>query len=70
MDERTHPATTVAAVQSNKVYPTPPALVRLASFGGASDKRFPLWQDLHNGQELLPTAGCSRSVHFIAEQVR
>jgi hypothetical protein len=32
----------VAAVQSNEVYPTPSAMVRLASFGGASDKRFPL----------------------------
>jgi hypothetical protein len=32
----------VPAVQSNEVYPTPPAPVRLASFGGASDKRFPL----------------------------
>jgi hypothetical protein len=31
-----------AAVQSNEVYPTPSAPVRLASFSGASDKRFPL----------------------------
>ena len=32
----------MAAVQSNEVYPTPSASVRLVSFGGASDKRFPL----------------------------
>ena len=31
-----------AAVQSNEVYLTPPASVRLTSFGGASDKRFSL----------------------------
>jgi hypothetical protein len=34
--------TTVAAVQSNEVYPTPSASVRSTCFGGASDKRFPL----------------------------
>jgi len=28
-----------ATVQSNEVYPTPPAPVRPADFGGASDKR-------------------------------
>ena len=31
-----------AAVQSNEVYPTPPASARQVSFGSASDKRFPL----------------------------
>lgn len=31
----------MAAVQSNEVYPTPPASVRSTCFGGASDKRFP-----------------------------
>jgi hypothetical protein len=36
----------VAAVQSNEVYPTPSAMVRLASFGGASDKRFPFMNSL------------------------
>ena len=38
-----------AAVQSNEVYPTPPASARLTSFGRASDKRFPLWRALHKG---------------------
>ena len=37
-----HTCTHRAAVQSNKVYLTPPASVRLTSFGGASDKRFSL----------------------------
>ena len=32
----------MAAAQSNEVYPTPPALVRLVNSRGASDKRFPL----------------------------
>jgi hypothetical protein len=32
----------VATVQSNEVYPTPSAAVRLASLSAASDKRFPL----------------------------
>ena len=31
-----------AAVQSNEVYPSPPASARRVSFGWASDKRFPL----------------------------
>ena len=43
-----------AAVQSNEVYPTPPALARLTSLGRASDKRFPLWRSLHNGR-IRPT---------------
>lgn len=52
-----------AAVQSNEVYPTPPASARRVSFGRASDKRFPLWRAIHNGQEPnFASGGCSSSM--------
>ena len=60
-----------AAVQSNEVYPTPPASARRVSFGRASDKRFPLWQDLHNGQSETfvrsPQSGRSSELRFDLE---
>ena len=49
-------ATSVAVVQSNKVYPTPSASQRMASFGGASDKRFPLGLAAHHCPHLSSEA--------------
>ena len=55
-----------AAVQSNEVYPTPSASVRLINLGGASDKRFPLWKALHNGHNRTLAEGRSRASQLLS----
>lgn len=61
-----------AAVQSNEVYPTPPASARRVSFGWASDKRFPLCKSLHSSLLQLAAAciGIVGSLFFAIGVVR
>ena len=54
----------MAAVQSNEVYPTPLAPVRLLDFGGALDKRFPFCKSCHNGQEPSLATGSILASHL------